>query len=651
MRPDLTIAAKLAIAYGLFLMPIGYLGYQMVSDKEASIAFARKEIAGVHYIMAIRNVQDAIVRGGDMAVLAGQVRANEKARGTGFKTVGPTDTLLNLLAGNDREAAEAAAGDLIGKAADGSNLTLDPDLDSFYSQDMLTVKLPAIVNGIASVATAVASHAGQDDPVASQISIGVQIGALRPALDELAADMASAVSGNPDRTIDAAVSPSVAKLVTTTTAALLSLADHARPVQARPVQTKAGASQAVLPVFEAATTATEADAAEVEHLLGARIAGFRLAELSSGSVALALFLAAVFYVLIVVQRGAIAPLRRLTGTMRKLAERDLTALVGGLGRGDEVGGMARAVQVFKDNMLQADALAAAEVAERASKTRRATGLEDLIHGFESEAAALTAMLGTASTELEATARSMATSAEQTSGQTRLVAQSAGSASMGAQTVAAAAEELSASVTELARQTEMTAKASRMAAADIRRTDGIVRSLAEAADAIGAVVKVVDGIASQTKLLALNATIEAARAGEAGKGFAVVASEVKALANNTTLATADVGKHIERIQKATQEAVSAIASIAVVVEEVSSISTSMTLAVEQQDCATREIARTIQTAAHDTATVSIAVADVDQAASATGAAATQVLASASDLRTRAERLATSIADFTAGVRAA
>ncbi|WP_419728474.1 methyl-accepting chemotaxis protein [Lichenicola sp.] len=641
-RLDLSISAKLAIAYALFLLPIGYLGYQTLSDRQTSIAFARKEIAGVRFVGDVRALQDALVRDADMNGLAPQASANETARGAGLGTAASTAALLKALAGTDRGAAVQAAADLIGKAADGSNLTLDPDLDSFYSQDILTVKLPSIVAGIASVANAVTSHAGHQDAVDSKVDIGVQTGSLRPILDALTGDLESAAVGNPDKTVDPVMRPTIADVVATSTVFLTSLGDHAG---------LAGAPLVTLPALEAVTTASAATAVEVEHLLKARIAGFRRTELSSAGIALTLFMAAVAYVLVVVQRGVVGPLRALTETMRRLAERDLTAIVGGLGRRDEVGSMARAVQVFRNNMLEADALATAELADREAKACRAAGLEQLIQSFETEAADMTSVLAAASGELEAAATSMTLSAERTSGQTRLVARSADSASLGARTVAAAAEQLSASTSELSRQTRMTAKAAGAAAEDVRRTDTIVHSLAEAADAIGVVVRVVDGIASQTKLLALNATIEAARAGEAGKGFAVVAGEVKLLANSTTSATADVGKHIERIQKATQEAVAAIASIGLVVEEVSSISSSMTLAVEEQSAAAHEIAGTIQTAARDTAIVSTAVTDVDQAASATGAAASQVLASASDMRLRAASLAATIGHFTQAVRAA
>src|ERR1700676_3298781 len=164
MRFDLTIGAKLAIAYGLFLAPIAFLAYQMVSDKEANIEFAQKEISGVHYIAEVRGVQDAVVRGVDMAGLTEKIRANEETRGADLKTAEATNALLKALADTDRGAAAQAAADLIGKAADGSNLTLDPDLDSYYTQDALTVKVPAAIAGVASLAATVAGTAGHELP-------------------------------------------------------------------------------------------------------------------------------------------------------------------------------------------------------------------------------------------------------------------------------------------------------------------------------------------------------------------------------------------------------------------------------------------------------------------------------------------------------
>lgn len=217
---NLTIATKLAIAYGLFLAPICYLGYATISDKESGIAFASKELRGVHYIAEVRGVQDAVVRGADMTALIGRIKANETARGADLKTSAPTDALIKALAVADRSAAAQAAADLIGKAADGSNLTLDPDLDSFYTQDALTVKVPTAVAGVIALATTVAATAGHDVSVADQVNIGVQSGALQPVLDGLASDIDASVQGNPDKTVNGAVTAAVAKVTETAKAVL-----------------------------------------------------------------------------------------------------------------------------------------------------------------------------------------------------------------------------------------------------------------------------------------------------------------------------------------------------------------------------------------------------------------------------------------------
>jgi diguanylate cyclase (GGDEF)-like protein/PAS domain S-box-containing protein len=365
VRLNLTIAAKLAIAYALFLLPIAYLGYQMVSDKKTNIDFTRKEIIGLHYIAVVRSVQDALARGSVMTGLVEQIKANEKALGADLKTAAYTEVLLKALGGSDQDAAIQAAVDLIAKAADGSNLTLDPDLDSYYTQDALTVKVPAAVANAALLARAVASRAGHEPSVAEQVKIGVQTGGLQPTLDHLVSDIDSAARGNPDGTVGRTVTSLIVKVSEVAGRVMASIADDRPGADTRNI---------ALPLLDTLTAAGTADAAEVEHLLKARISGFRTAEMTSGWIAIALFLTAVIYVLVVVQRGAIRPLRALTTTMSKLAGRDLGIEVGGLTRGDEVGGMARAVQVFKDNMIEAEALAIREASSIRASERRFRGL-------------------------------------------------------------------------------------------------------------------------------------------------------------------------------------------------------------------------------------------------------------------------------------
>ena len=345
------------------------------------------------------------------------------------------------------------------------------------------------------------------------------------------------------------------------------------------------------------------------------------------------------------------PITATTAAMRRLADRQMDTEVPGVGRRDEIGSMAGAVQVFKDNMITAARHAVEQEAEQSVKTQRTAVLETLIGSFESKAGQMVGMVAAAATEMEATAQTMSSTAAQTNQQASIVASAAEVASIGVQTVASAAEQLSSSISEISRQVTQSARVSEKAVTDVRRTDMVVRALAEGAQKIGDVVNLITNIASQTNLLALNATIEAARAGDAGKGFAVVASEVKNLAQQTAKATDEIGKQISQIQSATTEAVEAIRGISVVIEEIGMIATMIAAAVEEQGAATAEIARNVQQTAASTQTVTANITGVSQAASDTGMAAGQVLDAAGDLSRQAESLSGEVARFVADVRAA
>ena len=346
-----------------------------------------------------------------------------------------------------------------------------------------------------------------------------------------------------------------------------------------------------------------------------------------------------------------SPIRRMTDTMTRLANHDLQAVIEGQDRQDELGAMARAVQIFKDNIQKTDRLTAEQETERAIKEKRAAHLDRLLAGFEVAAGDMVGLLSSGSTELEATARAMSGSADNTNAQANAVAVAAEEAGAGVQTVASAAEELTASIQEISRQVAQSARMAAQAVSDAQRTNGIVAALAEGAEKIGNVVGLITSIAGQTNLLALNATIEAARAGDAGKGFAVVASEVKNLASQTGRATEEIGAQISQIQTATTEAVAAIRSISVSIEEVSAIATTIAAAVEEQGAATAEIARNVQQTASATQSVTSNIGGVGQAANDSSAAATQVLSAAGDLSKQAERLSTEVNSFVTNVRAA
>ena len=346
------------------------------------------------------------------------------------------------------------------------------------------------------------------------------------------------------------------------------------------------------------------------------------------------------------------PISAMTGAMRSLAANDHSVAVPGTRRTDEVGVMAAAVQVFKDNMIKAGEFSAQQerLKDAAAAERRAS-MRGLADDFEAKLGRLAASLAASSTQLEATARSMTGTAGQTNLQAGNVAAAAAQASVGVQVVASTADELSSSIGEISRQVAQSAEMTGRAVLDAQRTDAIVRALAEGADRIGNVVGLITGIAAQTNLLALNATIEAARAGEAGKGFAVVASEVKSLANQTARATDEIGTQVGQIQAATREAVDAIRGITAAVQDVSAIATTIAAAVEQQGAATAEIARNVQQTAHATQDVTVNIGGVSLAAEGTGAAADQVLSAAAELSRQAEQLSGEMSSFIVLVRAA
>jgi methyl-accepting chemotaxis protein len=351
-------------------------------------------------------------------------------------------------------------------------------------------------------------------------------------------------------------------------------------------------------------------------------------------------------------RGLVKPLRALTAAIAELASGNLDVAIPAAGRRDELGKIAKAIEVFKFNAAAQKKLEAEQKdAEARSEAERRSDMVALATTFERAVGGIVNTVSSASSELEATATTLTRTADMTQQMSATVNSASGTASSNVQAVAAATDQMTSSIAEIGRQVQNSSRIAAAAVAQAEKTDARMNQLADAAGRIGDVIKLITAIAEQTNLLALNATIEAARAGEAGKGFAVVAQEVKQLAAQTARATGEISVQISGMQNATQDSVAAIKEIGGTIRQISEIAAVIASAVEEQGAATGNISRNIREAAAGTGEVAASITKVTEGAQETGAASSEMLNSARSLAQESTRLRDEVARFLQSIKAA
>ena len=666
MLDGIKIQHKLALLCSTFLVPIGFLAYLFVTQTQKDVTFAAKEVEGSGYFTTLEAELNSLIDLSQGATSKSELEASQanvlkmdaakgadmnavESAGKAADAVRAARALSKTSALDAWDAALDAITDHIAKVEDGSNLTLDPDLDSYYSQDLVTLKMPGMVIAASRALAGAMDMLETAQPTPETIvHFLTNKGGLVTALSGVDSDIVSGERGNPDGTMKPAVDAVNQEFVAKAAVFTAMLDSISTPEAKRPSAAELMHAQRDMQV--ASRKLWSAAQAEMDHLLTARISGLQAKMYWSLTLTLVVLLAA----MVLAWRVALSistPLLSLSRCMDEIVEGNTEVVVPHVVRRDEIGIMARDVDVFRNGLIRARDLAVAQASEQEAKAVRISKVEGLLSQFNGMIdKSLDTLMGSADQvrDLAVVVSDIAADASVKAG----VASSSSTSTLGeVQTVAAASEELASSIAEINRQIVETASVTAQARDQASSVYALISNLSGEMGGVGDVVKLIDDIASQTNLLALNATIEAARAGDAGKGFAVVANEVKTLANQTTVATKQINSQICGIQGSTHRVVDAISGVVAIIEQMNHIVMSIASAVEQQSATTGEIARSVNHAAERTAEVSANVDTVGGAAAHTKDSGRRVMSSAKEMAETVSVLRGRVDTFLADLRAA
>jgi methyl-accepting chemotaxis protein len=657
---------KFGIIVAVFAIPIAILAWLFIQQSFKDIQFGQKERDGVAYLHGLWPVLTSLVAASndptavpsallgaapdlttrgeqyDVAMESAEARKDLQAA---LKAI--DWPAMRLQRNESAEKAIAAARTLLGKIADGSNLTLDPDLDSYYVMDTSTTKLPEALDRAGTLIALVRAQRQKarlsDDDKAELM---IQLGLFASATSGAQASLESSFKGNADGTVRRkleALSKDFTAKTDKFAAVLKEIALALRDDATRKSVDLSAANSLYVETARATDAMWKGSTSELDRLLANRI-GDLYARLWTMLGLAGAILAAALALTITIARRVTSSIDQITGAMSALAQGNKDTVVPGLGRKDEIGRMAEALNVFKNNSQEQLRLALAFQSTVEEHDAQNRSMEGVVEGFRAKTSELLATVGQNAGAMKQTAIALSGIAGDASTQASAASSVSDETASNVQTVASAAEQLSSSIADIARQVKQATDAVRAAGATTDRSASEIEGLAAAGQRIGAVVDLIQAIAAQTNLLALNATIEAARAGEAGRGFAVVASEVKNLASQTAKATEEIAQQVQGIQVSTRNAVDAVKEIAVAMRSIDEVTGAIAGSVEQQGLATREISQNVQKAARGTQTLSSNLTNVSGAIGEAHRSADQVLNASATVSNAAETLAEEVRLF-------